>query len=307
MGIFSDYLKSNRYSFTSIDFLFYGVSFFYNPNNQIQMSLNYRNNVPLEEFYKTNSIFNLDFKYKINARNAISLVTNYSMPSNSMEKDLFISARYDIKFDIPVSKDKNLGHLRGKVQGLENENLGGIVLNMNEVSTVTDKKGVFEFNDLMPEKYYLTLDQLTFNQSYITSQKIPLEIQILPQKTDTLTIDFIKPVRIFGKITYEQTAQIQSNGFKNKLPQLILKLDNGTDEFFTVVNEKGNYSFSEIRPGEWNLSIVAKGLENKFEFIDRVKKLQLQSGKNETVDFLVKDKSRKINIKNSNIKLKTKD
>ena len=307
LGVFSEYLKSNRYTTASVVNLFYGASLSYNPNNQLQFNVNYRNNFPLEEWYKTNSIFNLDFKYKLNAKNALSIVVNYSQPSNAIDKDVFVSLKYDIKIDLPVSKDKNLGNLKGKIKCNENENVSGVILNMNDIATITNKKGEFEFNDLAPEKYYLTVDQSSYNRNYITQQTLPLEIQIIPKKTDTITINFIKPVKIKGKVTYQETAQIQSNGFKNKLPQLILKIENGVDQFFTLVDEQGGYNFSEIRPGEWNLSIVTKGLENKFEFVDNPKSIKLTSGVNETIDFLVKDKSRKINIKSSNIKLKTKN
>ena len=306
LGIFSDYSKSNRYTTESIDYLFYGGSIFYNPNNRLQFNLNYRNNFPLEDLYKTNSIFNIDFKYKLNARNAISLIANYSQPSNSKDKDVFLSLKYDVKFDVPISKDKNLGSLKGRIKCDEIDNVAGVILNVNNISSITNKKGEFEFNDLIPDKYYLTIDQLTYDRKYIPSQTIPLEIQITAQKTDTVTINFIKPVRVNGKITYQETTQIQSNGFKNKLPQLIVKLENGVDQFFTIVNENGEYSFSEIKPGDWRISIVTKGLENKFEFVENNKNLKLNSGVNETIDFLVKDKSRKINIKSSNIILKVK-
>lgn len=307
VGVFSDYSKSNRYTASSVDYLFYGASISYNPTDKLHLNVNYRNNFPLEEWYKTNSIFNLDFKYKFNAKNALSIVANYSKPSNSGENDIFVSLKYDIKFDIPISKNKNLGNLKGQLKCAEVENVGGVILNMNDRATITNKKGEFEFNDLTPDKYYLTIDQSTYNRNYITEESMPLEIQINPKKTDTITINFIKPVRINGKITYKETAQIQSNGFKNKLPQLVVKLENGVDQFFTLMNEQGEYSFSEIRPGDWNLSIVTKGLESKFEFVDNTKKIKLETGVNQTFDFLVTDKSRKINIKSSNIKLKIKN
>lgn len=279
----------------------------YNPNDKIQFNINYRNNFPLEELYKTNSIFNLDFKYKINARNALNLISNYSQPSNLKGKDIFVSLKYDIKFDVPISKEKFLGRLKGLIKCDENESVKGVIVNMNDISSITNKKGEFEFHDLAPDKYYLTIDQLTYDRKYITAQSLPLEIQITPEKTDTIQINFIKPVKIIGKVNYQATSQIQSNGFKNKLPQLIIKLNNGVEQFFTLVNENREFSFSEIRPGDWNISIVTKGLENKFEFIDSMKSLKLTSGKEETISFLVKDKTRKINIKNSNIKLKIKN
>ncbi len=307
LGAFSDYSKSNRYTKESMEYLFYGASLSFNPSNNIYFNLNYRNNFPLEEAYKTNSIFNLDCKYKLNAKHTLSLVTNYSQPSNSNQKDILLSLKYDLKLDVPISKDRDLGNLKGKIQCNEIENVEGVILNLNDRATMTNKKGEFEFKDLTPNNYFLTIDQSSYNRNFIPAENLPLSIQITTKKTDTITINFIKPIRINGKITYKETAQIQSSGFKNKLPQLVIKLDNGLDQFYTLVNERGEYSFSEIRPGVWNLSIVTKGLENKFEFVNNNKTITLISGENQTIDFLVQDKARKINIKNSNLQLKIKN
>lgn len=304
MGISSDYLITNRYTNQSRDYWFYGASVSINPNNTFQCSLNYRNNVPLEETYKTNSLFNVNLQYKVNARNALSLIANYSLPSNTQERDSYVSLKYDIKLDVPINKNKNLGQLKGQIKSADNKNVSGVIVNLNEIATVTNKKGEFEFRDLAPEKYYLTLDQQTYDRNYISRATLPLIVEITPKKTDTLSIELIKPISIKGTVTYQEIKQIQSTGFKNKLPQLIIKLENGVDQYFTLVNEKGEYNFNEIRPGNWRLSIITKGLENKFEFINNNRTLNLISGINEISNFIVKDKSRKVNIKESTIKLK---
>ena len=123
VGIFSDYSKSNRYTSESLDYFFYGASLYYNPNNKLNFNVNYRNNFPLEEDYKTNSIFNLDFKYKINEKNAFNLVANFSHPLNSNDKDIFVSLKYSISLDVAISKDKNLGNLKGQIKSIDNDDV----------------------------------------------------------------------------------------------------------------------------------------------------------------------------------------
>ena len=104
---------------------------------------------------------------------------------------------------------------------------------------------------------------------------------------------------------YKQTNQIQSEEFKLKRPNLILKLHNNNDTFYTMTNDKGIYSFSEVKPGNWEVRIITKGLEKKFDFPKKVKHLKLVSGENVTVNFLMKVISRKINISKKKFKLKT--
>lgn len=305
-GIFSDYSKTNRYTYNALEYLFYGGSLFYNPNNKLNLSLNYRNNFPLEEFYKTNSIFNVDFKYKFNTKNSLSFLANYSQPSNSNKRDLFLTLRYDINLNIPISKDRNLGHLKGKINCSEHDIVDGIIVNLNEHSSITNERGEFEFLDLLPGKYFLTVDQLSYNRNYIFDKELPLEITTMPKITDSITIHLIKPVTVNGKIIYEQSNQIQSKEFKNKIPKLVVKLENESEQFLTIMNENGEFSFNEIKPGNWTISIVTKGLENKFIFLDNFKSIILKDGDNKMIEFLVKDKERKINIKSTNQKLKVK-
>jgi hypothetical protein len=160
---------------------------------------------------------------------------------------------------------------------------------------------------LIPQDYYLTLDQSSYDANLISEQKLPIKTKIEAQKTDTLKISLIKPIKIKGKIFYKKSEQIQSKEFSNKMPDLLLKLENGKDVFYTIINNSGAYSFSEIRPGDWTLSIVKKGLEQKFIFPDSLKQLKLKSGENLTIDFVIEEKIRKTNFSEKKINIKIKN
>lgn len=306
-GASIDYSKTNRYSNQSNEYLFYSAYLNYTTSEKVQLNFSYKNNLPLEESYKTNSFFNLELKYKINAKNALYLASRYSKPAGLDEKNFFLSLKYTIALDIPLYKNKNLGNLYGKIETLNPKDREGVIVNLNNLTSVTDENGVFKFKDLLPQDYYLTLDQSSYNDKLISEQQLPLKTVISSRKTDTINITLITPIKIKGTINYKKAEQIQSKEFSNKMPNLILKLENGKDVLYTIINEKGEYVFSEIIPGNWTLSIVKKGLEQKFVFPESTKKLVLESGQDLTIDFTIEDKVRKMNFSEKKINLKVKN
>ena len=96
---------------------------------------------------------------------------------------------------------------------------------------------------------------------------------------------------------------MQAKEFTNTFPQLIIKLQKGEFVLYTRTDQNGEFSFSEVKPGKWDISIVTKGLEKKYTFPKKSKQLNLSSGKDIFVSFQVKDKSRKIKFKNKKFNL----
>lgn len=303
-GASLDYSKTNRYTNKSLEYFFYGAHLNYSTSEKVQLNFSYRNNLPLEELYKTNSFFNLDLKYKINAKHSLDFSSRYSSPAGSSEKNLFVSMKFNIALDIPLYKNKNLGNLYGKIDAFDAKDKEGVIVNLNNLSTISDENGIFKFNDLLPKEYYLTLDQSSYDSNLISDKPLPLKKVIEAKKTDTISVVLIKPSKIKGTVLYKKSDQLQSNEFSNNLPNLLLKLEKGTDVFYTIINEKGEYSFSEIRPGDWTVSIIKKGLEQKFVFQNSIRQFHLVSGEELTVDFIVEDKVRKTNFSSKKLNIK---
>jgi hypothetical protein len=303
-----EYLKTNRYSNKSTQFLYYGGYISYLTKNKFQLNASYRNNYPLEEFNSTNSLLNLDVIYTINADHSLSISGRYNKSSQlTSDKDLYFLFKYNVRLGIPVKKNKNLGKLLGKIN-LPNQKVNeGIQVHLNALSTITDEEGIFEFNNVPSGKYFLTLEKSKSVSEYIVQQQLPLKVEVVAKQTTDIFIDMIKPAKINGKIIFKQNKQIQSNVFKNQMPKFIIKLQNDKEDiFYTLINDKGEFSFNEIKPGNWLITLITKGFEKIFEFPKKTQQLNLTNGKNMFVDFIVKAKSRKISIKKNKIILTPK-
>jgi len=306
-GVNAEYSEHNRYSEQRMNYLYYGGNISYYLHDKFNLNASFRNNYPLEEFYKTNSFFDLTFKYMLKKKHSFGIIGSYSNASGTIDtKDFYVSCRYNFKLNVPVSKNRELGHLHGKITTSEGQKLEGIVVNLNGMSAITNEEGVFEFNDVLPGEKYVTIENSSIQGSYISERPMPIETTIISQEIDYIEIKLLKPINISGKVLFKETVQIQSKEFKKEIPNLIIKLHNDQGIKYTTVNRKGGFRFSEIRPGKCEISIVTKGLGENFSFPNKVKQLYLENGNDVVVEFLMSTKSRKINISKNKFQLKIK-
>ena len=303
-----EYQRSNWF-INKNEFLFYGGNISYQLKNKLQLNANYRNNIPIEEINTNSSLLNLDIIYTINADHTVSISARNNATSSNVNTDnnFHLVIKYSNRFNIPTSKNKDLGKLIGQIFAKDFKIIRGIPVHLSGFTTITDEGGIFEFNNIPKGKHFLTIDRPKSVSEYITKQDLPIEVDIIAQERTNLFIDLIKPVKINGKIFFEENKQIQSKEFKNKLPKFVIKLHNDKEDiFYTLINNQGEFSFNEIKPGNWKVSIVTKGFERKFEFSKKTIALSLADGENIDVNFMVKAKSRKFNIQKNKIRLNSK-
>lgn len=305
-GLSADYSNTNRYSQENKSYLFYGASVSYTYKKKIQLGVNYRNNAPLEEQYKESSLFSANISYQINKNHNIVLAGRSGNPrNNEMQNDYFYSAKYNVRIHVPTHKNRNVGHVKGIIKTEKLGGVEGIVLYLNGITAITNKKGEFEFNNLPPEKYFLTIETSSLKSDLICLEKLPKEIMVFAKKTIELELEFITPARIKGKVTYKKVKQFQSKEFKNERPNVIVKLTSGDLVFYTIIDQQGKFQFSQLKPGNYKVEIVTKGMERNFTFPIKNKTIEVKSGEQEEVELVMKDRSRKMNFSSKKIKLKS--
>lgn len=300
MGINMAYAYTNRYRNQSVQYLYYGGNLSYAFRQKFQLNFNYRNNYAFEEQYKRNSLFSLNAHYKIFPRHSISFIGRLA---GDAEKNFTFSFKYTLNVGIPLNKNKNLGHLKGQIIAPKGVSAEGILMNLNGLVTISNASGLFEFNDVAVGQNYLTNAQGSTPKGYIVSESLPESHTIVAKKTHNTILHLIQPLKITGKVVYKKNKQVQAKEFTNTFPQLIIKLQKGEFVLYTRTDQNGEFSFSEVKPGKWDISIVTKGLEKKYTFPKKSKQLNLSSGKDIFVSFQVKDKSRKIKFKNKKFNL----
>lgn len=306
MGLTVDYSNTNRYSERNEEYLFYGGNISYSFKRKFNFSLSYRNNYPLEEQYKINSLFSTNLSYTINSNHSLMVSGRTSNPlENETVDDYFFSVRYNVKVNVPTFKNRNLGHLKGKITAGIHTNCEGIVLLMNGMTAITNKKGEFEFHNLPATHYQFVVEVTSLPDGLILAEDLPQTIVIFPKRTVEISLSLIKPASISGGIQFETNKQIQSKEFKTQFSNVIIKLTKDSVSVYTLVDRKRNFIFSQLKPGIYQVSIVTKDLEKAYDFPIKEIEVELKEGEEAKVELSMKERSRRMNFSSKKIKLST--
>ena len=300
------YSNTNRYSQSKRNLLFYGGSLNYKIKNSWDLAIGFRNDYELSEQYKRRSLFNLTGKFKFNKNHHLNFAGNIGSSSlNTNSKDFLLSIGYRLNLNIPISKNKNIGDISGFLNSKSINDRSGIIFNLDGYSSITDDKGNFKFKDITTGKHYLSVDQSSLKFNSMINEDIPLEVTVNKKEEKQVKLSLIKPSKIGGKITFKKNNQTQASLFKNKLPQLIIKLAQDDKIKYTLTNNKNEFLFSQIKPGKYKIGIVSKNYEKKFTFSNNHRLITVNEGEIKEIVFSVSEKLRRLKMQNKKFKLKS--
>ncbi len=124
--------------------------------------------------------------------------------------------------------------------------------------------------------------------------KGPVEVTIQPESKQSIEVDFVKAGSIKGSITMEDLGKDDDAKADPSNPVIIVKLYNETESFLTMVNEKSEFSFGEVKPGLWNVKAIVKSEQERYEVVNEERSLNLESGKVAQLTFVTRPIERKI-------------
>jgi len=308
-GLSGDYERTNKNSVNNElnNTLYYGGNLQYNLNNKLHLNLFYRNDYALDELEIDAQSFleaQIDFNYNRNHKFSLS-ASKTSLPSGneSLNDEFFITATYNFIVNTPLSKDKTVGTLKGKIVSTENDNIDGILISLGEKATVTNNKGEFIFYNLKPNEYLLNVSQSSLPSDKIIIENLPYKIDVIPNKETEIVLNLGKTGNLEGTIKLKKIRGIRSSQFDKKLPNIIVKIYNKDKKYLTKTNGLGNFKFAKLSPGEWTVELIVKRLSKDFTF-DKIKTtVQISPDKNIFITFNANSKNRMIKKSKKTFKL----
>lgn len=311
LGGYFEHQNTSKFSETnSIENLFYyGGSLRFNYKSFINANFMYRNNYAPDEFFEKRSFIDgsLLFDFKKHQLSVTAGRAYVPLSVNSNQNTLFFTLKYVLKLNVPIRKNKNIGHVSGNLVGMSDGILkGGVVVQMGPYQTVTDTSGNFHFNNLKPDIYHISLKAGPNMQGIMAGIKTPLEVSVKADSTERVTIPLLKTGGLVGKVNFEIEERIQKLSDNATLPVVLVKLTNGNESFLTQVNEKHEFSFKEIKPGNWSISASIPGKQEQFEVVYKEKNVVIGAEKLIQESFTVKSIERKIFFSGKDFKLITK-
>lgn len=302
-----EYFNTNKFTDQRINqkLLFYGATLRYY-GRDINLSVNYQSNFPVDELYRQRSFLDGDLSYSISERTRISATAGYAIfPGSTNLKQFYCTSRLSQAINVPIKKILDLGSLEGKVIGNNGEKISGIRLSIADQQVITDLNGGFTFNDLPPGQYLLMLDNNSLTMNEVIREVGPIMVDIRPQQLARRELEIVTCGAISGKINFNQEASVQSKAFIKDMPKIYLKLQNEHTSLYTEVSDEGDYNFLGLRPGEWKLTVLDQGWKKDFEISASERTIHVQPAKKSHVDFQLKPKSRKMKVSKKVFNLKT--
>jgi len=177
-----------------------------------------------------------------------------------VDKEMFLQIDCRIPLSLPVARRKSIGTVRGRVFDAESgAAIMGALLRIEGFTAVSDENGAFRFPALKPGSYYLNLDMGRLGYDRISTNPLPMPVTV-KGAGETFT-----ELGITRKASLNGTVVVQGVG---GLGHVVVELAGGGELKRTYTDATGRFSFPELRPGEWVLTLPAREMP-EYSDMDR--------------------------------------
>ncbi|MGV8118137.1 MAG: hypothetical protein AB2L14_00085 [Candidatus Xenobiia bacterium LiM19] len=234
---------------------------------------------------------------------------------------------YNIPLDIPVSRKKSVGVLKGRVvdaDKAEKPPLPNVRLLANTVNAVSNSKGEFIFPSLAPGTYSFKVSQDSLGMNKVVSEQLPIKVEIKGGEATVKNLGIVTSAGIKGCLTiydfekeqmetdrdtdiFKKTEKEQKLIKRSGWEGALVELSDGKETRRQVTDEKGGFAFFNIRPGTWTLKIYEDGMPDLHRLEKDTFELPLSPGDDKELDIKVLPKKRIIRIIDNGEVKKEKD
>lgn len=306
LGAYFEHQYTSRFSIMdqASHYYFYGGTVNAAFKQKLIGHLMYRNNYAPDELYQARSF--IDASLSLNLKQHRVTLSGgrvfYPNPELRVQNTLFFNVTYAMKINAPLARVKNVGRVQGKVTGLSPDvRRDGVLIRMGDKQYLTDHLGGFVFDNVIADKYVMTMHKATQHAGVIPTVKMPLEVFVAKDSTSYIEIPLSKTGGVNGKVNL-----VKPEDSKAEMPVLLLKLYNGKTSFLTDLKQNGEFSFKEVIPGIWNIKAFFS-VENPGYIIEMdEQEIEIKADKSEVVSFTVKPRERRIFFSDQNFQISLK-
>lgn len=257
VSAFSQYLKNNRFTTTSENYLLYGVDANLRLKDKFNFSVEYQNNYLIEDLFNDRNLLNMRLGLDISKSQTIGAMANYGILHQApIRRDWYLSANYIMRLGVPMTRTKSLGTVEGQLENKGVESVENVVLILDGQLVTTDEAGNFTFNNVTPGKHQLIIDKATIGVRDVPDMKLPIEIDVYGEMTQTINIPMTKSAKVVGKISLEKVRMLRSSQAEVKFPSVVVEAYLDGESFLTRADMDGNFVFGSLRPGNWKFRMV---------------------------------------------------
>lgn len=135
---------------------------------------------------------------------------------------------------------------------------------------------------------------------------MPFLVTVRPDSLKEIAIPFIRTGSVTGKVEFVQPNQKGLSAVSGQRPTVLVKLANETASFLTELNDKNEFSFKEMKPGNWTLSAYIPGSQDRFVIEESQRELVIETDKALDVSFQVRPNEKRIHFSTKNFEVSVK-
>jgi hypothetical protein len=309
LGGYFEYQHTSKFSAQNIlqDLYFYGGSVRLNYKKHLSLNFMYRNNYAPDELFEQRSFMDgalvLDYdrhQFTVNAGRAYIPNVN-----NTDQNTLFVSAKYLLKLNVPVKKNRKTGQIKGQIKSMSDGiRRDGILMQLGQYRILTDSAGRFSFPNLLPNNYFLTFANDLNADGVVPTVRMPKNIAVRADSTENVVIELVKTGDLLGRVRFE-TNEASGETTPSVSPTVYIKLWNDQERLMTQMNAEAGFSFKQIKPGNWQMKAILVGQTEQFELQNAEQTIEITSGEVKSAEILVKPIVRKIKFSGKTFNIST--
>ncbi len=217
--------------------------------------------------------------------------------------DLASMIEYSVPLGVPLARVRTSASLNGTVlDAATGRGIPNVLVIVGATVTATDREGRYRIPSLKPDTYFLHIDKATIGLDKIPVQQLPQEIALRGGEDATFDIAVTRGGTIAGTIRLlafpegqpdtGRVSYIEKGGH----PGAVVELTNGVELQRRLSDARGNFQFTDVRPGEWKVRIVEGNLP-EYHFFERdAHDLVMKPGERMEVEFRILPRRRRIQI-----------
>lgn len=270
-----------------------------------QFSLALYGNRTRGSFEQTYTLLDISVEHTFPWAHSVTVRGRQSIFTPSLEgKEIAYLAEYSIPIGVPVARSTVNGQLVGKVMDSEKGvGIQNVLVYAGGATALTDRNGEYYFPSLKPDKYFVQLDMPSVGLNRVALQQLPHEITIVGGQESRFDITLSRSIIVTGTVLMfgakEQAANDTTQPAIMELgghPNVIVELANGDDVNRRVTDNRGRFTFANMRPGHWTLRIADGNLPQNYYFDKEAVEFNVAPGQAAEQTFKALPKKRRIQI-----------
>jgi hypothetical protein len=301
IGGYFEHQHTSKFSTSGVvqNLFFYGGNARVNVKRNLYASFLYRNNYAPDELYVRRSFLDASVTLDLK-RHVFSLSGGHSYIPN------VANTRYVLRLNVPLGRKKNIGTVKGKLTGLGFRKQGNLI-QLGSHKFMTDSTGMFSFDGVAPDRYYLSITQNeSGTEGVVPVVRMPMLVDVRPDSLSLVEIPLTRTGSIVGRIEFLKAKQNGLSSVLAERPPVLVKLNGENGSYLTEPNNKGEFSFREIRPGTWEISVFIPGGQDRFVVEESNRQLTLETDKSLDLTFRVRPNEKRIHFSERNFEVSVK-